>query len=306
MTKHSQRPACNILVTGANGFIGRHLVNRLLLDGHRMITYDIQTFKTCNPINRLISVNGDIVEGGGFDTINWESLDVVVHLAAAGVKATRRNWPECIDVNVVGTSLLLQRLQACKQGIVFLYPSTFYEDFVNSISALRDNPYFRTKYAATLLVKSWYRLVPHVSMRFCNVFQLYGGGDDPDNILNYVTRCLLKGEPALLGSGTGKRDWIFIEDAVEALVKVIAADNPGVTHYDIGTGSIRSIKDVVTAIADLINAPISLLQFDAARDRGDTQIMAFATRFVRGWQPHISLDEGLNRLIQATKESFTF
>ena len=96
-------------------------------------------------------------------------------------------------------------------------------------------------------------------------------------------------EPATFGSGRGERDWLFIEDAAAAVAA--ARTLPGA--WDLGSSELVPLRTVVERLADVAGADRSLLTFDPARDRADTDLRLAARRWPPGWEPAFSLDEGL-------------
>lgn len=282
----------NILLTGASGFVGRPLARELSARDHTLWLHS-----ATRPVEELPGstvVTGDLAEGGGLADVPWEQLDAVVHLAAAGVKAVARQWPACLRANVGGTSRLLEELRTRGLHPTFLYTRSFYEQFVASHPHLLGNPYIGSKYAAGRLVAA-----ADLPLVTATLFQLYGPADHPENIVNHLAAALAAGQPVTLGSGLGRRDWLWIDDAAAALATALERGHGERIEVDIGSGTLHSIREVAETMADLAGAPRALLQFDPARDRGDTELTLAATALVPGWSPHVSLADGLQRMLEA-------
>ena len=287
-----------VLITGANGFIGTQLLPRLLKDGYEVIAYDLKSsFSQDRFPERIRIISGDLSEGEGLDQIAWEDLDAVIHLASAGVKASNRDWHDCIAVNIIGTEQLLYSMSAVDNPPLLIYPRTFYEDHINDIPGFKQNPYIITKKAGTKIVELWARDNKNVKVVFGTIFQAYGAGDDAGNVLTYTVNCLKNGISAELGSGKGLRDWIYIDDLINAFVKSLYTSGNRIQHYDFGTGKLTSIKEIVERIAELMGCANEMLNFDSARDRNDTEIRAFAKNMLKGLKPIKSLEERLIDLI---------
>ena len=287
-----------VLVTGASGFIGNHLLPRLLDEGHDVIAYDLKpTISQNHSCEHMRIMTGDLSSGEGLDQIVWEEVDSVVHLAASGVKASRRSWSECISVNIVGTERLIRAMSSVSAPPLLVYPRSFYEDHLNEFPNLEKNPYVVTKKAGTKIVELWARDNENARVVFGTIFQAYGADDDPGNVLTYTVNCLRNGVTAELGSGNGLRDWIYIYDLVDAFVKTLSLSGNRIQYYDFGTGKLTSIKEVVKTLAQLLEKPLNLLNFDPERDKGDVELKAKANNFVPGWKPHFSMKEGLTHLI---------
>ena len=100
-------PAITILLTGATGFIGRHVCTLLVEKGATVLAFGRQAPVLEQSSDSVRWIAGDLSSGLGLDDIPWADVDAVIHLAAAGVKASCRDWPTALAVNVVGTQRLL-------------------------------------------------------------------------------------------------------------------------------------------------------------------------------------------------------
>lgn len=281
-----------IAVTGANGFVGRAFVRAASSLGHEILCVGR------TPLEAVGFIHVDLRSGAGLDEVQWREFDAVVHLAAAGVKAAKRSWPECVMVNVVGTQRLLTAISAAKARPMTWIAQTFYEREAVRHNQLLENPYVATKIAGSELARDWARRTSN-RLVFGRLFQGYGPGDDSGNLLSYAAHQLRRGEPALLGSGVGVRDWIFVDDlarGILASIVAVAGSNQD-SVFDLGTGVSTSIREALELLADLANAPRHLLHFDPIRDRRDLSIESKAINLPPGWCPVISLREGIKQLL---------
>ena len=286
-----------VLVTGSSGFVGRHLCRHLLGLGHAVIGFDRVPFNLRS--DAFIFVEGNLGNASGLEAVPWSGIDAVFHLGAAGVKAGARDWPVCVRVNIEGTLNLLR----CLSGVpaaALVYAHTFYEDFVGNTPALAENPYVVTKHAATRLVEDFATRHP-AAVVTAKLFQVYGPGDSPTNLIPYVARQLQAGESALLGSGDGRRDWLHVSDVASGLAACLAAGQPGrIQKFEIGSGELYPIRQVVELLADTMGRSRSLLHFDSDMDRGDTQIAAKAQQLPPDWRPRLTLTTGLADLAEVS------
>ena len=285
-----------IFVTGGTGFIGSYLINALNKLGH-----DVVALKRSGSKPRIILNKQPkwIIGKIGYGNLKkLPNCDIVIHLAASGVKASNRNWYDCINTNIIGTNELLIGLSGVPNPPLLIYLRTFYEEYLNKVTSFKRNPYIVTKTTATKIIESWAQKNINAKVVFGTVFQAYGPGDEYGNLLTYTKRCLQNNIKAKLGSGSGLRDWIYINDLVDALAKTIDLKHNRIQYYDFGTGSLTSIKKMVETLAELMYAPNSLLDFDHNRDRGDTEFGAYAKNLVPDWYPSFSVREGLELLIK--------
>ena len=278
-----------IVVTGSSGFVGRHLCRRLQRQGHSVTGFDRQPSA---PGSGFTFAEGDLGTGRGLDRIDWSATDAVFHLGAAGVKAGARDWPSCVRVNIMGTLNLLRCLE-CPASPTLVYVRTFYEDFIDVAPALAENPYVVTKQAATRLVREFAGRHPG-GVVVARLFQVYGPGDASGNLIPHAVRQLRAGVPVAMGSGTGVRDWLHVSDVAAGLEACLVAGAAGRgCEFDVGSGELHPIRDVVGRLADIMGRPRSLLCFDPALDRGDTHIACKAERPPPEWRPRLALADGL-------------
>lgn len=293
-----------VCITGASGFVGRKLAARFLEEGHRVIGVDLYAddsefvehphFKFCP---------ADLANPQAVAEIPLEDVDLLYHLAAAGVKIATRHWPLCIKVNIIGTANLFQSLlMRVKDGRPvprIVYTKSYYEDHLNSIPAFQDNPYVMSKVAATRWIEVLSAVYPR-SIATAKVFQVYGPGDDPNNVLSYAARTLKAGKKATFSSGKSLRDWIYIDDFIEGLKACGEDQGAGLHYYDLGSGKRYSIREMVESIAEIVDASPSLLTFDPSKDRGDTVIDDWARQPPPAWYVNNDTMTGLRKLINFT------
>lgn len=292
-----------LFVTGGTGFLGSHFLRVALDAGHeitglRRSEVSKPRLELARPVQWL---NKSLAEVTAEDL---SGHDVVVHLAAAGVKRSSRAWPEAVETNVLGSLRLFGEARRCPGGPpAFLMARTFYEDMVNQEPHLKENPYVATKRAASEIIRS---LVgdfgaPVVLLR---VFQVYGPLDDPKNVLSYAAGQFARGERALFGSGRSRRDWIRVGDAAEgvlAAVDSVPTMTSGTTHdLDLGSGHLHSIREMVESLASIAGLDVALAcEFDEARDPpGDVGELA-ALRVPRVNSPPAEPELGLKELWQS-------
>jgi nucleoside-diphosphate-sugar epimerase len=308
-----------VLVTGAAGFIGSHLAERLLEEGALVVGVDSfedyypRALKESNLAVALADPRYTFVEAGlhalatepsGDGTTKLEELirgcSRVYHLAAqAGVRAS---WGQSFRVysenNVLATQYVLE---ACRESaverVVYASSSSVYGDSptlpLQEDAVCRPiSPYGVTKLAGEHLAQLYWtcRGVPTVSLRF---FTVYGPRQRPDMAFNIFLRALLSGEPLVMyGDGRQTRDFTFVADIVEALVR--AGSAPPGSVMNIGGGSRVSLAHVLEIIGEVAGArPDIRVEAKQAGDVQDTWADLTRARDLIGYAPAVSLREGL-------------
>lgn len=300
------------LVTGAAGFIGSHLCDRLLADGHEVAGLDSftdfysRTLKESN-LDVARSYGGfrlhelDLVEDGLEPAL--EGVDVVFHLAGrSGVRSSRRNqFDHYVRDNVLATQRLLEAVsERHLKRLVFGGSSSVYGDAqwlpTKETTLPRPlSPYGLTKLAAENLVQLYSRTsgMPAVSLRY---FYVYGPRQRPDMAIARFMRGLVDGsEVEIFGDGEQTRDFTYIDDIVDATMR--AADSNLVDAVlNVGAGSRATVNAVIEELETLAGTAVRRRHVPAsAEDHRHGGASINLARRQLNWEPKVSLREGLSR-----------
>jgi len=307
------------LVTGAAGFVGSSLVDRLLADGHEVVGVDCfldyypRERKQRNLRNALSCQRFSFHERSLVDGALDELLDGVrwvFHQAAqAGVRSSWGNdFRIYSDNNVYATQRLLEHCKrASIEKFVYASSSSVYGD--TDDLPMRENsptrpvsPYGVTKLAAEHLVWLYWKnfALPTVSLRY---FTVYGPRQRPDMAFHRFVRAVLEGQELVLyGDGSQSRDFTFIDDIVEANLAAAASELSGEV-FNIGGGSRRSVNDVIATIGRVIGCQPKVRRLEV--QKGDVRHTAADTsraRSLLGYDPLVGLDTGIEREVAWLRE----
>jgi len=273
------RMADRFLVTGAAGFIGSHLCERLLADGHvvrgvdRFSAYYEREIKEsnlacCRQHRSFSLVEADLAIADLDDLV--DGVEGVFHLAAQ--PGVRPSWGDgfvdYVRDNVVGTQRLLEALRGHPVPVVIASSSSVYGDAERypvceqSVELSPVSPYGLTKLAVEHLARIYtaQHRIPTVSLRY---FTVYGPRQRPDMAFTRLIDSALAGRPLrLFGDGTQSRDFTFVADAVDATVRALGGSAGRV--YNVGGGEPTTLNAVVGTLADLIGHQVDVVREPAA------------------------------------------
>jgi len=297
------------LVTGAAGFIGSHLCERLLADGWQVTGVDCFTdYYARSAKERNLAAFRDqarfVFEEVDLVAVDLGPLvsgaDVIFH--QAGQAGVRASWGADFEIYTQNNILATQRLlEAVKGGdlhrFVYASSSSIYGDAADlpvteSTLPRPLSPYGVTKLAAEHLCQLYQTnfQVPAVSLRY---FTVYGPRQRPDMAFHKFIRAMLRDEPLpLYGDGRQTRDFTFISDAVQA--NLLAAEAPPGSVFNVGGGSRVTINEVIGTLEELVGRPARVeRQGRQAGDVRHTWADTSAARAVMGFRPQVALREGL-------------
>jgi dTDP-glucose 4,6-dehydratase len=303
------------VVTGAGGFIGSHLVERLLAEGAQvraMLRYTSRGQRGALdllPENAVDSIDVTLGDVRDFDAVReiMRGADAVFHLAALiGIPYSYAHPQEVIDTNIIGTSnvLIAAKELGSLERVILTSTSEVYG------SALRvpmdeghplqaQSPYSATKIAADALGQSFHRSfgVPVVIAR---PFNAYGPRQSARAVIPTIIAQALAGGPLRLGALDTTRDFTYVADTARGFVAVAEADEALGEVVNLGSGNEVSIRDVVRMVGEIVGRELDV-EGDEQRLRPAksevSRLHSDSSKAERlaGWRPAVSLTEGLRR-----------
>jgi nucleoside-diphosphate-sugar epimerase len=300
------------LVTGAAGFIGSHLCERLLADGHAVTGLDCFTAYYPRPVKErnLSGVRGkphftfhEIDLSAGVPPEVVGGVECVFHLAA--MPGLTRSWLDFDSYNrhnLTATHRLLEALKGSPTLKRMIYASTSsvygkYASGDESLPTRPSSPYGITKLAGEQLCRVYGDEfgVPAVVLRY---FSVYGPRQRPEMGYHLFINAILKGEPiTLTGDGLQVRGNTYIADCVEATIRAVQA-MPGEV-FNLGGGELVTVVEVLRRLEKIIGKP-AIIERHPPRKGDQLATGADVTKLMRhlGWKPTTSVDEGLARQVE--------
>jgi len=302
------------LVTGGAGFIGSNLVDRLLALEYRVVVVDnLSTGKLKNLNQAATFHHMDITDPAVADVFQREQPDLVFHMAAqTSVNVSTKDPIKDSEINVLGTLRILEASRHC--GIdKFIYSSTggalYGDPEVNPCSEDHPiapvSPYGMSKHQGELQLELYRRihLLRYTVLRYGNVF---GPRQDPHGeagVIAIFSQAMLEGrQPRLFGDGEQTRDFIYVDDVVEANICAISQGEG--SAFNVGTGEGVSINSVFALLQEITGYRWPP-EHSPARAGDVYQIYLDNTKAAQGlgWSPQATLEEGLLRTVEYFRQT---
>ncbi|MFN3326299.1 MAG: NAD-dependent epimerase/dehydratase family protein [Bryobacteraceae bacterium] len=304
-----------ILITGASGFLGSWVLRRLLDGGGHDIAIILRptspAWRIRGLLDRVTVIEADLTQpDSAAGPLATFAPETVLHLAWLGVGNRYRNDSDQVT-NIGATASLLE--MAARGGARTWIGLGSQAEYGPHNGPLDENAaprptsvYGAAKLCASLLAADYCR---RYAMRFAwlRLFSCYGPQDDPSWLLPTLIRTLLAGQRPALTLGEQLWDYIYVTDAAEAICRVaLAPDAAGV--FNLGSGQPRTIRSIAEMVRDAID-PALPLGFGELPYRND-QVMHLEAdirrlRRATGWEPRVSLPEGVRRTIEWYRENQT-
>lgn len=287
-----------VLVTGATGFIGWHLCRRLLSCHARVHAVSRQAYRSHS--DHLRWWQADLRDISAVRrVVNDVQPRIVFHLASrvTGARELQVVLPTFYDNLASTVHLLTTVTEVGCQRIVLAGSSEEPQSFDDT--TFPCSPYAAAKWASNIYGRMFHQLF-QTAVVMPRIFMTYGPAQkDVQKLVPFVIRQLLRGEAPNLSSGRRLADWIYIDDVVEALLR--AAVIPGIEGYafDVGSGSLVSVRGIVDQISEIMGGGI-IPVFGALPDRPFEQERAANTTFLSdmlGYQQKTSLRQGLEATV---------
>jgi UDP-glucose 4-epimerase len=308
------------LVTGAAGFIGSTLVDRLLADGHTVVGVD--DLSSGNSVNIVEAerhdtyefAKADIVDADLVDLISDTRPEVIFHLAAQiSVKRSVDDAQFDSSVNVVGTVRLAEAarkagvrkiVHTSSGGSIYGTPPVYPTD--EDVPVNPSSPYAASKVCGEVYL-NMFRNLYDLDCSHIAPANVYGPRQDPHGeagVVAIFAKALLSGKPTkIFGDGSDTRDYVFVDDVVDAFVRAGGEAGSG-QRFNTGTGIETSTRQLHTAIAAAVGAPDEP-EFHPPR-LGDLRRSCLAigrAAAVLGWAPKVPLVDGVARTVDFFREA---
>lgn len=248
----------SVIVTGANGFIGSTLINKLVEDGIKVLAIDVSFSPSHMPESDLVTTvetfitdSDDLVE-----KIPDNQYDAFYHFAWAGVNGAIKANPiaQIKNIEMAAICMTVCKQIGCKK---FLCAGTIAEQSVNSLPLLKKTSggmmYGVAKHCTHLMLENYSKNIgqPFVWMQLSNI---YGPGNMTGNLVSYTLSELFAGNNPCFGPANQPYDFVSVEDTIEAIKRLGERDTIKNSYY-IGSGQPRLLKDYLLTIGEAMGCP---------------------------------------------------
>ena len=305
-----------ILVTGGAGFIGSHLVERLVQDGAKITIIDdfndyydpsIKRGNIAAVADKVRVIEGDICDPAVIKkAFEDASFDTIIHLAArAGVRPSRKQPALYLRTNIDGTFALLEAAKDQKvPQFIFASSSSVYglnkklpfseEDRIDQTIS----PYAATKLAGEQLCSTYANLydIRTVCLRF---FTVYGPRQRPDLAISKFTRMINAGEAIpKYGDGSSARDYTYVEDIVAGIIASLAYEGPQFDVFNLGGSQTTTLTELIELVENSLGKTAEINQLpDQPGDLPRTFADVAKAKELLGWEPGTPIAEGVPKYV---------
>ena len=274
-----------ILVTGASGFIGQHLVPHLRAEGHEVF--------------EVRRTSGDVADAAAWKT--FPVAEVVVHLAARSFVPDSWETPGLfVRTNLMGTVAALEYCQAHGARLVFpssyLYGDAVQQPIPESATLVAKNPYALSK-KLTEEACEFFADRFHINVTILRLFNVYGPGQASTFLVPTILDQVKAGREVHVKDLEPRRDYVYIRDVVEAMVQAVACER-GFCVFNVGSGESHSVADLIHTIQDVWGTNLAV-RADGVRRKDevmDSVAAIWKAEEQLGWKPRFTLRQGIEDL----------
>ena len=279
--------AMKILITGYSGFIGSYLLKRLNQTEHKLVMVDLTN---------------------GTDICDWqqvkqfEGIDIVIHLANLSfIPASYEQPKRFYETNYLSTLNMLELCRLNQAKMIYfssyMYDHPQYQPIDENHPIQAYNPYSQTKVICESLCEGYNRDFK-VPITIFRPFNIYGKGQNPEFLIPSIIQQAQNGK-IIIKDDRPKRDYIHVEDIVEAIIAAIDNQTDKFEKFNLGTGKSYSVKEIIEIVRGFFNSDIEYICTHEIRANEVLDTIADISKIRKElhWQPKISIQDGLKKML---------
>jgi UDP-glucose 4-epimerase len=298
------------LVTGGAGFLGAALANRLAAGRHQVrVIDDLSAGDSSRLDGRVLFTRGSVLDRPKLWTL-LQDVDCVYHLAARVLVSESILYPrEYSEVNVGGTVSVMEAMRdAGVRRVIFASSGAVYGEQAHQPVREDQPPNPQSPYAVSKLAAEYYvRTIGAlwgIETASVRIFNAYGPGQNlppshPPVVPRFLQQALQGGSLVIFGSGAQTRDFVYVDDVVDALVAAAVASDVDRRTINVGSGAETSVNQLSALAAEVTGRQVEVLH-SPAESGGVSRLCADITlaRRLLDYEPRVSLREGLQRTLK--------
>ncbi|APQ97732.1 GDP-mannose 4,6-dehydratase [Clostridium botulinum] len=302
-----------VLVSGGAGFIGSNLVDKLINLGHNVCIIDNLSTGNINNVNKKAQLYiNDILDPNVSKIFEKEKFDIVYHLAAQiDVQKSITNPIFDSNVNVCGTINIInncvnynvKKIVYSSSAAVYGHPEYLPIDEKHGIMPI--SYYGLSKYTAEEYIRLFSNLnnLDFTILRYANVYGIRQDPKGEGGVISIFMNSLFKKQPLyIFGDGSALRDYIFVEDIVDANIAALSSGSK--ERFNIGTGVYTSVKELAENMIDIIGLKCNIEHASARKgDIANSYFNISKAKNKLNWIPKFSLKDGLKKTIEYYKNN---
>lgn len=308
-----------ILVTGGAGFIGSHLCDRLLNEGHEVLAMDNLITGSTDNIAHL--AGRDDFSFIHHDVTNYifvqGELDFIFHLASPASPADYLAYPiQTLKVGSLGTHKALGLALAKGAGFILASTSEVYgdplvhpqpEDYWGNVNPVGPRGVYDEAKRFAEAITFAYRRYHDLDTRVARIFNTYGPRMRPDDgrvVPSFINQALSGKDLTVYGDGSQTRSFCYVSDTVDGLVRLMQSDFPG--PVNIGNPCEMTIARFAEFVLNAVDSSSSIVNMELPKDDPQVRRPDISLAMEKlGWEPQVSLDEGMAGTIEFFSEGRT-
>jgi len=299
-----------VLITGVAGFIGSNLAERLLSEDFRVIGIDNLAYGVIEQIPEKVEFHQLDIRSTAIYPL-FEGVEAVFHLAAKNCIADCQNDPlETSDINVTGTVNVFEAARRGKSGkVIYAESSALYEGsnvFPTPESEVKAESFYAVSKLAGMSFAEAYKRFYNLRTTALRYFCVYGPRQDyrrtiPPVMSAFIINLLQGKQPTIYGTGEKKRDFIYVDDVNDFHLQCLDDPRTDGNVYNLGSGRSYSVHEIFAAISQLLQTSIKPIFKPDLPGEAQVTLADITAANSLGWEPKVSLEQGLQYSIDYIK-----
>ena len=297
----------NVVVTGASGFVGNCVARRLLDEGykvHLLLRPGANLWRLSGILDRFHTCEADVTDAETVRRVVHQiQPDAILHLATYGAYEWQNDPSTILQTNILGTHYLLEAAITTGAKLFISTGSSseygYRSEPMRESDRLEPNSIYAVAKAAQTHLCSLHAQNPNIAIVNFRLFSVYGPWEEPSRLMPTLIRRARASLPLTMAAPETARDFIYVDDVVDALIQFRILTQMAGQIFNLGTGMQSTLRDVVSAVQEIVGSKSNICwgamkarKWDTAQWRADSS----KARDVLGFTPRFSLRDGIAKM----------